>query len=178
MATDMGTITPYFSQLHDRTSAPLESPSPINNPVPAHLPSHPTSIDHQTLPINIPARLLTRQKHARPLKILRPPPPLLRNPLHNLSTPILILHQRLIHIRRDIAGRNRIDRNPLRRPLVGKTLCNADDGVFRSGVCGDSDAALERKERGEVDDAAVRAVGDPFGGDGAAEGEYGGEVDL
>lgn len=106
------------------------------------------------MPTNIPTAL-PRQKHNRPLEILRNPPSPRRDPLVNPPLPSLIPQQRLIHLRLDVPRRNRIHRDALGRPLVGERLCELGDGALGGGVGGDGEASLEGEERGEVDDRAA-----------------------
>ena len=104
----------------------------------------------------------TGQKHHRPLEVLRPTPSARRNPRRDTSRAILILHQRRVHIRRDIARRNGIDIDVLRRPLIRQRLGELCDRALGRGVGGHGQAALEGEERGEIDDGAA-AAGCPGG---------------
>ncbi len=55
----------------------------------------------------------------------------------------------------DIARRYGIDIDVPGRPFAGKEPGQADDTMFRGGVGGDADAALEGQDRCDIDDAAL-----------------------
>ena len=64
-----------------------------------------------------------------------------------------------------------------RRPLVGEGLGELHDAALRGGVAGHGDAALEREQRGDVDDLAAVAAVDHLAARGAAEAEHARQVD-
>jgi len=156
---------------------PLLTPE-VNN----SLPSHPPTIYSQNLTTNIRARL-TRKEDDRALEVLRPSPPPSRYPAKDLTRPILIRHERLIHLRRNISRRDSIDTDPLPDPLITQRLGQLADTAFTRRVRRHIDAALETQQRRDVDDAAAAAGGvggggEHMGADVAAQGEDGREVHL
>lgn len=110
----------------------------------ARLTSHPPSVDDETLSVDVIACPRSQEDHrayeftgdiksalretlskvkqpcGRTFEILRTPPPLRRDPLHNLSTPRLVGNERRIHLGGDIPWRYRVDLDPLAGPFVGE----------------------------------------------------------
>jgi len=78
----------------------------------------------------------------------------------------------------EVAGSDGVDLDVLGSPLVGQGLGELGYAAFRGCVGGDSDAALEAEEAGDVDDFAGFFVGDEVSGDELGELEDAGEVDL
>lgn len=135
------------------------------------------------MPRNIRTRP-TRQKYHAPPKVLRRPPPPRRYPSTNARHPLPIIHQRLVHVRRDIPRRDGIDRDAALGPAVREALGQLPHGALARGVGGHVQPALERQQRGEVDHAAPPAChfrgrqGEHVRAGVAAEREHGGEVHL
>ena len=86
--------------------------------------------------------------------------------------------QRLGVVGLDVAGRDRVDVDALRRPLVGEQLGQAGDAVLGRGVGRDADAALEGEQRGDVDDRAARPAREGGAGEGLRQEEHRLQVDV
>jgi hypothetical protein len=84
-----------------------------------NLSSHPTTINGKNFTTNIATRP-TRQKHNTALEIIRAAPSPSRNSRQDALRPLLIIDERRVHLSRDIARRNSVDSNALRRPLVAQ----------------------------------------------------------
>lgn len=135
------------------------------------------------MPTNIGTRP-TRKIHSRALEVLGLSPSTRRNTVINALQSLRVIQNSFVHVGVDVARGNAVDSDALGRPLVGEALCHLADGALGGSVGGDSQAALESKQRAEVDDAAA-AAGDGGGLEGkhvaadvAAEGEDGVEVYL
>jgi hypothetical protein len=122
------------------------------------LPPHPSAINSNHLTTNIRTRR-TRQKNYHALEIPRIPPPTGRYPSQNTLRTLLILQQRLIHIRRYIPRRNRINTNSLTRPLITQRLSQLPYPTLGRRIRRHRDAALERQQRRDIDDSAATAQG-------------------
>lgn len=124
------------------------------------------------------------KKYNRPLEILGCTPATGRYPLRDTLEPLGVGKQGLIHIGGDVPGGDTVDGDTAVGPLVGKCLGYLGNATFTGGVGGDGDATLEGQEGAEVNDAPLSARGAVFGqlehmgGDIAAQGKRGVEVDL
>ena len=78
----------------------------------------------------------------------------------------------------EVAGGDGVDLNVLGGPLVGEGFGELGYSAFGGGVSGDSDAALEAEERGDVNDLAWCLASNEISGDELGELEDAGEVDL
>ena len=78
----------------------------------------------------------------------------------------------------EVAGGDSVDLNVFRRPLVGEGLGELGYTAFGGGIGGDSDAALEAEEAGDVDDFSSGVSGHDVAGNELGELEDAGEVDL
>lgn len=127
----------------------------------------------------------TRQKYHGPLEVIGRPPPPRRNPLTNTLQPLRVIQQRLVHIRRNIPGRDTVHGDAPRGPLVRKRLGHLRDAALARRIRRHGDAALERQQAAEVDDgpdaaggAVRRQRGQHVRGDVAAQREGRRQVDL
>lgn len=132
---------------------------------------------------NIRTRLTCEKDHA-PLEVLRVTPPPSGYPFADAPQPPFVRQERRVHLRLDIPRSDRVDRDPLRGPLVGQRFCQLCHRAFGRGVGGDGESTLEREQAGKVDDASSAAgggrgfEGEHMGADVAAEREYRREVYL
>src|SRR3546814_13013733 len=105
------------------------------------------------MPLDI-IRRPRREKDRRAADIGGVAPASRRDTLDDLTVARLVALQRGGVVRRDIAGRDRIDLNALRRPFVGEQPGQAADPRFRRGIARYAAAAPKGPHRGEVDDPA------------------------
>ena len=78
----------------------------------------------------------------------------------------------------DVARRDGVDVDALRRPLVREQPGQPGDPVLGGGVGRDADAALEGEQRGDVDDGAAGPPREDAAGERLGEEEDGLEVDV
>lgn len=127
---------------------------------------------------------LARKIHSRPLEIIRVAPSPSRYPIRNTLQPLRIIQQRLVHIRSDIARRDRVDGNTSSTPPIGKTLGHLSHRTLTRRISRNIQSTLEGEKTSKVDDAAPSSC---YGrglelehvrADVSAEGEDGVEVHL
>lgn len=147
------------------------------------LPAHPATINSQDVTADIGTRL-AGQIHGGALKVIRRTPSPGGDSRADAGQSLRVVEQRRVHLRLNVARRNRIHRDALGRPLVGKALGHLTHGALGRGVRRHGETALEAEQRAKVDDAAA-AAGDWRGFEAEdvranvpAEREYGVEVDL
>lgn len=148
----------------------------------ANLSAHPATIDSKNLSTNIATRP-ARQKHNTALEIVRAAPASRRNSRQNALSPLLIIDERSVHLRRNVTRRNSIDSNTLRRPLIAQRLGQLRNTALARCVRRNRQTTLETQERCNVDNGTSAAVGvwltsKHVRADFAAEGEDCAEVDL
>ena len=127
------------------------------HPLQPDLPTHPSTINSKNLSTDIPTRP-TRQKHHTALEVIRIPPSPSRDSRQNALRPLLIIHQRRVHLSRDIARRDSIDADTLGSPLVAQRLGELRNTAFARRVRRHRQPALEAEQRRDVDDRASAAV--------------------
>jgi hypothetical protein len=147
-----------------------------------NLSSHPTTINGKNFTTNIATRP-TRQKHNTALEIIRAAPSPSRNSRQDALRPLLIIDERRVHLSRDIARRNSVDSNALRRPLVAQRFGQLRNTTLARRVRRNRQPTLETQQRRDIDDGTSAAVSvwlacEHVCADFAAEGEDCAEVDL
>lgn len=148
----------------------------------ANLSAHPATVDSKNFSTNIAARP-ARQKHNTALEVIRAAPTSCRNSRQNALSPLLIIDERSVHLRRNVARRNSIDSNALRRPLIAQRLGQLRNTALARCVRRNRQTTLETQERCNIDNGTSAAVGvwlasKHVRADFAAEGEDCAEVDL
>jgi hypothetical protein len=118
------------------------------------LPSHPSSINSNNLPTDIRARR-TRQPNYHALEVLRSTPSARRNSLQDALRPVLILHQRSIHIRSNVPRRNCIHTDPTPCPFITQRFGQLPNTTFTRRVCRYCDSTLECEEGSDIDNGAA-----------------------
>ncbi len=98
------------------------------------------------------------EEHERRRRCRRPSPAAGRDPLEDLARAVRIVAERLRVVGRDVAGRDGVDVDPVRRPLVRERLRELRDPTLARCVPGDVDSALEGEQRGDEDDLPCSAL--------------------
>jgi hypothetical protein len=147
-----------------------------------NLSTHPATINGKDFTTNIATRP-TRQKHNTALEIIRAAPSSSRDPRQDALRPLLIINERRVHLGRNIARRNSIDSNALRRPLVAQRFGQLRNTTLARRVRRNRQPALETQQRRDIDDGPSAAVSvwlacEHVCADFAAEGKDCAEVDL
>lgn len=127
------------------------------------LPAHPPTVNSKNFSTNIATRP-ARQEHNTALEVIRATPSSGRDSRQDALRPLLIIDQRRVHLSRDIARCNGVDADALRGPLVAQRLGELCNTALASGVGRHCQAALEAKQRCNVDDRASTAVRVCFSG--------------
>lgn len=99
----------------------------------------------------------TGKVHRRPLKVLWAPPSSGRDPGVNTRQPLRIIQQRRVHLRLNVPRRNGIHRDAPGSPLIRKALGKLPNSALGGRVRGNSQPALKRQQRCEIDDTAAAA---------------------
>src|ERR671935_687677 len=137
----------------------------------------PTAVDRQHDPVYV-LRFRKAEERNGSGDIVCRRPAADRNATGDLRETALVLAQRRRQLRLDPPWRDRVDADPVRRPLVRLGLRQLRDAALAGGVRGGVDAGVERHHRGDVDDAAAVTLGNELTGCGAREDERTGEIDI
>src|SRR5450631_869756 len=118
------------------------------------LSAEPSAIDHQDVTLDIVAGL-GGQQHGRAGKVGRQAPATYGNSVENCGGAHGVGTQSRRVVSGHVAGCDGVDVDALVGPLIRQGLGELSYGALGRGIAGDQDAALERKQRGGVDDFAV-----------------------
>lgn len=86
-----------------------------------HLSSHPATIHADNLSRDVGTCCTSEEDHYS-LEVLRFPPSASRDSGHDTRVAVLVIDQSDVHIRVDVAGRDRIDGDALGYPLIRESL--------------------------------------------------------
>lgn len=123
------------------------------------LPAHPATVHGNEFSRDV-ATGTASQKDDHALEVLRLAPSSGRDPSHDAGIAVGIVDQRNIHVGINVSGSNGVDIDALGHPLVGERLGQLADAALGGCIGGDSNAALESEERGDVDNVTATAGGE------------------
>ncbi len=118
------------------------------------------------------------EEHDRPFEIIGRTPSSGRDPRQDFAAARRIIAQCLRVVRDHVTGRNCIHVDAERCQLIGHGTRQTEQAALRCRVRGDTDTALKRQHRGDIDDASSALSFDEPARERATEREHGAKIHL